>query len=332
MPSSRGKPRGDNEFQEKPVIKNLKKRAALIQKIRIFFNEKNILEVETPIMSHATVTDPHLASITTNVTNIDGKVKTCYLQTSPEFAMKRLLAKGSGAIYQITKSFRDNELGRFHNLEFTMLEWYRPGFDHIKLMHETDELIQLILGSKRAQKFTYQAIFEKLLNINPHAISVTELREHAHQHGLEDINGVDIDNKDTWLQRLMSDVIEPQLTGDSTFIIYDFPASQAALAKVRHEAYPVASRFEVYYNGIELANGFHELTDAKEQEQRFINDLAMRKSMGLPDVGYDKRLIVALEKGVPDCAGVALGIDRLIMLALNCNSIEEVISFTFSDA
>jgi len=314
------------------MIKNLKKRAEILQKIRQFFQDRDILEVETPIMSHATVTDPHLASITANVTDSSGKSKTCYLQTSPEFAMKRLLVEGSGAIYQITKSFRDNESGRYHNPEFTMLEWYRPGFDHLQLMQETAELIQQIIHCKPAVALTYRAVFEKYLEINPHVIETKELRHIAHLQGLTDVDGIDVNDKDIWLQRLMSDVIEPQLTGDAPFIIYDFPASQAALAKVRDETYSVASRFEIYYQGIELANGFHELSDAAEQEKRFIDDLAKREQQGLPNVGYDNRLITALKKGLPDCAGVALGVDRLVMLALGCESIADVMSFTFDEA
>jgi len=313
-------------------INNLKKRAKILKKIRHFFDERNIMEVETPVLSWASVTDPHLHSITASM-QVRNAEKKLYLQTSPEFAMKRLLAAGSGPIYQIIKSFRDDEIGRYHNPEFTMLEWYRPGFNHHDLMREMDEFLQTVLQCQPAKKYTYQAIFEKYFNINPHEISVTTLKNIALSHGLEEISGIDCEDKDIWLMRLMSDIIEPNFQGNMPYFIYDFPASQAALAKFNHDKeYRVASRFEVYYQGIELANGFDELSDPDEQKKRFLQDLSYREKHDLKSVDMDIRLLDALATGLPDCSGVALGIDRLIMLALACNSIDEIIAFPIERA
>lgn len=328
---------------------NLIKRAEILACIRQFFAVRNVLEVETPLLSHATVTDPHLNSFIVEAPYRARKETPCraslqdylYLQTSPEFAMKRLLANGSGAIYQICKAFRAEESGSKHNPEFTMLEWYRPDFDHHALMDEVDELLQFILQTKSAERFTYQGIFEKYLQINPHILSAMQLQRVAIEQGINNIRGIDHTDKDTWLNLLMTHVIEQHLGQNNmpTFI-YDYPASQAALAKVnvgnRHACseskYSVAERFEVYINGIELANGFHELTDADEQAKRFQQDLIKREQLGLPKVVHDERLLAALKHGLPACAGVALGVDRLIMLALQTNNINDVISFSFHNS
>lgn len=308
-------------WQPSAPLKNLKTRARLLKKIRDFFDARGIMEVETPLLCHTSVTDPYIQSIKTN---------THYLQTSPEYAMKRLLAAGSGPIYQLTKAFRQDEAGRFHNPEFTMLEWYRPGFNHLQLMNEVDELLQHILQCAPADKKSYQALFMEYLQLDPHLASVKELANvaSAHQISLNE----SIHDKDTWLQLLLSHCIEPQLGKDRPCIIYDFPASQAALAKIQPTQPPVASRFEVYYHGIELANGFHELQDANEQRKRFEKNRLDRKQLGLSDVLIDELFLAALSVGLPDCAGVALGVDRLMMLALQCHHINQVISFDFERA
>jgi lysyl-tRNA synthetase class 2 len=299
------------------VLKNkLHLRATVIAQIRQFFAERQVLEVETPILSTAATTDPHLQSFFTGQ---------YYLQTSPEFGMKRLLAAGSGAIYQICKVFREEEQGRYHNPEFTMLEWYRPDFDHHHLMQEVDDLLQDVLQTPPAQKLTYSKAFEQYLHINPHTANLNQLQQCAAEKNIISVGFAD--DKDTWLQLLMNHCIEPYLGQDAPIFLYDFPASQAALAKIRHDDPPVAERFEVYMHGMELANGFHELTDAREQEQRFIIDLQHRKQLGYPQVPYDQRLITALQQGLPDCAGVALGLDRLIMIAANSTNISDIISF-----
>jgi lysyl-tRNA synthetase class 2 len=302
-----------NTWQPTASTENLKKRAEIITQIREFFASRNVLEVETPLLSKATVTDVHLHSLKTT-----GNL---YLQTSPEYAMKRLLANGSSSIYQICKAFRDDESGRLHNLEFTILEWYRVGFNHHQLMDEMDELLQLILSMGVATRYSYQEIFEKFLKINPHNVDVATLQSYAREHKIN----LAIDDKDALLQLLVSEVIEPKLK-DVVFI-YDYPASQAALAKIRKAKFPVAERFEVYVDGIELANGFHELQDAREQRQRFLNDLEKRQQLGYPKIPLDENFLASLEYGLPACAGVALGVDRLIMLALGVSHISQVLSF-----
>lgn len=315
-------------WQPTAPIANLKKRAQIINQIRAFFFERGVLEVETPLMATAGTTDAYIASITAEFIELGAKQgTTCYLQTSPEYAMKRLLAADSGAIFQICKAFRNGEVGHHHNPEFSMLEWYRPGFDLQMLMAEVAELVQYILPNTKTQYYTYQALFEKILTINPHSATVTQLQTCMREC---DIHGVNSDDKDILLQVLMSHVIEPRLPVDETTFIYHFPASQAALARVnRQGAIPVAERFEVYRAGLELANGFYELTDANEQAARFKADLEKRRTQNLPQVPIDERLIAALTHGLPDCSGVALGIDRLIMLALGVDNINEVLSFGF---
>lgn len=320
-------------WQPSASIENLKQRAAIIQSIRHFFAQRGVLEVETPCLSAATVTDPYLQSMSA-VFQEEGfqQSKTLYLQTSPEFAMKRLLAAGSGPIYQMGKSFRNGEVGRFHNPEFTMLEWYRPGFDHHDLMSEMDALLQTVLHSLPAERLSYAEIFARYLAIDPHTASVELLQTTALQAGIQTSVELLQADRDTWLHLLMSHVIEPQLGQQQPSFIYDFPATQAALARVRPDTPPVAERFEVYSKGIELANGFHELADAKEQQQRFKADLSKRQLLGYSPVPMDQHLLAALAAGLPDCAGVALGIDRLVMLATQATDIKQVISFTVDRA
>lgn len=317
----------------------LRERAELLAAIRRFFAERGVLEVETPLLSATTVTDFHLHSLSCMVSTADGP-RRFYLQTSPEFAMKRLLASGSGPIYQICKAFRDDETGRLHNIEFTMLEWYRPGFDHHALMDEIDAFLGAMLGRPPADRQTYGELFATRLGIDPHRASLDELRGCADRCGV-DFDGHETD-RDTWLQVLLSHAIEPHLGRRRPTFVYDFPASQAALARLRPgESWsselrtgdpPVAERFEVYVEGIELANGFHELADATEQRQRFHADLTQRRSAGLPTVGIDNRLLAALEASFPDCSGVALGVDRLAMLRSGAESLADVTSFVLDKA
>lgn len=321
-------------WQPTATLETLQARAAILAKIRQFFAERNILEVETPLLSQATVTDAQLHSFTTFYQPVmNAKPQLYYLQTSPEFAMKRLLAAGMGAIYQITKSFRNAERGRQHNPEFSMLEWYRPGMDHFALMQEVDAFLQTILTTKPAKKVTYQALFQDFFQINPHLATGTELSQIAERHHIQLVEATPTQDRDLWLQLLMTHIIEPSLGIEQPTMVYDYPSSQAALSKLRQQHnYHVAERFEVYVNGIELANGFHELQDANEQHQRFLTDLSQRKQQNLSSVNIDKYFLQSLEAGLPSCAGVALGIDRLIMLALNANSIEEVLAFPIERA
>ena len=307
-------------------------RARLLNRIRQFFAERHVLEVETPLISHAAVTDKHLQSFQTDYHFANPAQKqTLYLQTSPEFAMKRLLAAGSGAIYQLCKAFRNQgESGRTHNPEFTMLEWYRPGFNHHDLMDEMESLLKAILDCPNAQRFSYAELFQHYLQIDPHQASIEQLKQTAHRFNLATENLTALE-KDDWLNLLMTHCIEPQLAKHPVFI-YDFPASQAALARIRPGNPALAERFEVYVQGLELANGFHELSSASEQRQRFKNDLIQREKAGYPLVPIDERLLAALEQGLPDCAGVALGVDRLIMLASGKSTINEVLTFPIERA
>lgn len=318
-------------WQPSATLAILRERAKLIAKIRHFFAEKNVLEVDTPLMSHSTVTDPHVVGIPAIFkTYGTTQEKKLYLQTSPEYAMKRLLAAGSGDIYQISKAFRQGEVGKLHNPEFSMLEWYRLGFDHHALMDEMDELLQIILKVAPAERISYADLFLKHLQINPHQADAAALEKLAAEKNIP-LSGK-LSDRDAWLDLLWTHCIEPVVGQERPIFLYDFPASQAALAKIRPENPPVASRFEVYFKGIELANGFHELQDAKEQARRFENDLAFRQQHGLPEMPVDKNFLEALQHGLPDCAGVALGIDRLIMLALGRETVAGVLSFAFDRA
>lgn len=302
-------------------LENIKHRAQLYAKIRAFFSERNILEVETPLLCQHTVTDPHIESFSVPIE----KNKNYFLQTSPEYAMKRLLAAGSNSIYQITKSFRRGETGRQHNPEFTILEWYRVGFNHHDLMDEINLFLQVVINTKPAEKISYQNLFLQYLNIDPFKINLTELKKMIAEKNIH----VDTQymGHDTALQILLSHLIEPQLGINAPLFLYDFPPSQAALSKIRHDKPTVAERFELYINGSEIANGFHELTDPAEQENRFQkNQLTREKNhQTVPDIDY--YFLTALQSGLPDCAGVAIGIDRLLMQYAKTSHIHDVIGF-----
>lgn len=310
----------------RPMASNevLKKRATLLRQIRAFFYARDILEVDTPALSIAANTDPNIESFTTDYTG-PGKAATLYLHTSPEFSMKRLLAAGSGAIYQLCKVFRNGEAGRQHNPEFTMLEWYRLDFDHHQLMNEVAELIDEVLGVENfpVEKITYQNVFLKYLAIDPLDAGSHALAECAQQHGLKHIIGMDDANADAWCDLLMEQIVMPAL-GKGRIFIYDYPASQAALAKINPNDSRVAERFELFIDGVEIANGFHELTNAKEQRQRFENENSQRGEMGLTRLPIDEDLMAALVSGLPDCAGVAVGVDRLLMLIAKVDTIAAV--------
>lgn len=313
-------------------LEALKQRAVILRKIRTFFAEREVLEVETPVLCNASVTDVHLHSFNTQfISPISPDEQALYLQTSPEFAMKRLLCAGSGAIYQITKSFRNEEAGRYHNPEFTMLEWYRPGFDDRQLMVEVDELLQHILETAPAEVMSYQQAFERVLGFNPHEISMASLKQQCAERGFASIAEIE-DDTDTLLQLLFSECIESEIGQHVPCLVHSFPATQAALARIDPDNPMVAKRFEAYFRGVELANGFHELADPVEQGERFECDNEKRSKMGLNKVPIDKRFLAALKQGLPDCAGVALGVDRLIMLALNKQHIREVVAFNVDNA
>ncbi|OOF26921.1 elongation factor P lysine(34) lysyltransferase [Salinivibrio proteolyticus] len=319
-------------WQPTASMTQLKKRSAIIARIRQFFAERAVWEVDTPALSQAAVTDVHLHSFSTSLVGPGfAKGLPLYLMTSPEFHMKRLLAAGSGAIYQVSKAFRNEEAGRYHNPEFTMLEWYRPDFDHHQLMDEMDALLQAVLRCQGATRMSYQAAFQSCTGLCPLRADIDQLRALAATQGLADITQAETD-KDTLLQLLFSVMVEPNIGQQAPAFVYDFPASQAALAKISEADPRVAHRFEVYFQGIELANGFYELQDAQEQRRRFEADNAMRVARSLRPQPIDQHLLAALEAGLPDCAGVALGIDRLVMLALGCDHIDAVTAFPVSRA
>lgn len=313
-------------WQPSATLETLRFRAQLLSQIRKFFSARNVLEVETPLMCHTSVTDPFIESIPVSLRfSTQQRPLTYYLQTSPEYAMKRLLAAGSGAIYQICKAFRQGEVGRFHNPEFSMLEWYQPNYNHHQLMDEMDELLRCLLKCAPAIRYAYSDLFANFLNINVHDINCEQLKKIAQGCDLE-IMG-DITDDDTWLQLLMDHIIETQLTSSTPVFIYDFPASQSALAKLNDVEPPTAARFEVYIHGIELANGFYELQNADEQRARFEKNLASRQALGAQPMLMDELFLAALTSGLPDCSGVALGIDRLLMIAAQKQNIAEIISF-----
>lgn len=324
------------EWQPSAPLANLRKRARILAEIRAFFVAREVLEVETPILSAAGNTDPQIESFVTRYAGPEVAAgMNYYLHTSPEFPMKRLLAAGSGSIYQICKVFRQGEAGRYHNPEFTLLEWYRIGFDHHDLMTEMTELVEQILAEDisldTCERLTYAEVFRRYADVDPHAASEEALAACAQQHGIE-VEGLGDMARDAWLDLLMSMVVQPQLGQGRLCFIYDYPASQAALARIRPGQPPLAERFELYLNGIELANGFHELADSDEQQRRFHTEQEKRRTAGQQDIPPDDCLVAALAQGFPDCAGVALGIDRLVMLACGAANIAEVVAFPIDRA
>lgn len=318
----------DQSWQPTASIENLRHRARILAQIREFFAERQVMEVDTPCLASAPVTDPHLANFSTKWLSPDSsQVQTLYLQTSPEYAMKRLLCSGSGCIYQLGKAFRNEETGRYHNAEFTMLEWYRVDFDHWQLMDEIEQLLTHIMPCPKAIRMSYQDAFIKYLGIDPLTASMKQLKHKCDELGYNNITR-DETQSDTLLQLLFSHHIEPAFDKEIPYFVYHFPASQAALARLNPKDERVAERFELYWGGIELANGFHELSDPIEQAQRFTQDNLLRSQLGIEAAQIDERFLQALHAGLPDCAGVALGVDRLIMLATNSTHIEQVIPFT----
>jgi len=316
----------NNAWRPSATVERLRFRADLFKTIRSFFDNRGVMEVETPLLSQGAATDPYLNIIPVKLSYFD---RTYFLQTSPEFCMKRMLAAGSGPIYQLCKAFRDEECGRYHNPEFTLLEWYQPGFDHHALMGEVDDFLQAVLKTPKATKVSYRALFEKFLGFNPHQADAKILKHYAKQHDIQLDATLACED---WLDVLLTHCIEPHLGYDAPVMIFDYSASKAALAKVRSDKEPVAERFEVYVQGVELANGYHELTDHNIQRQRFEADNKIRSALDRPNIPLDNHLLKALEVGLPSSAGVALGIDRLVMLAAGADHIEEVLAFTSAQA
>jgi lysyl-tRNA synthetase class 2 len=250
--------------------------------------------------------------------------------------MKRWLAVHGDAIYQVCKAFRDDELGPNHNPEFTLLEWYRPGFDMFELMDELADLVQMLasnykLGNRTVNKISYAEAYRQAAGINPHATSADECRSCAINHGIEQPAGLE-DDIDEWLDWLLTQLVMPAFQHDGFTFIYDYPESQAALAKLHEnrDGYTVAARFELFYGETELANGFDELLDADEQRQRFDQENMQRVNAGLQPSAIDEKLLKALEHGLPPCSGVALGVDRLLMLLTGADKLEQILAFPFS--
>ncbi|MDZ7802499.1 EF-P lysine aminoacylase EpmA [Thiohalophilus sp.] len=305
----------------------MQQRARMLQQLRAFFVQRGVMEVETPLLNRHAVTDVHIDSLSVPLDGAAG-----YLHTSPEYPMKRLLAAGSGPIYQLCKVFRAGEAGRRHNPEFTLLEWYRPGFDHHALMQELDDLIRALLaGSFRMDetlKLSYRQLFQQTLQLDPFTCAVDDLQQQARQYRIE-LGGQSELERDAWLDLLLTHVIEPQLPANRPVFIYDYPASQSALARLQQwDDITVACRFELYLGGLELANGYHELQDPIEQRRRFERDQQQRRQQGRFVPELDEKFLAALEHGLPDCAGVALGIDRLLMIATGKDDIHDVLSFS----
>lgn len=316
-----------NHWQPSATLENLRQRGALFSYIRDFFQQRKVLEVDTAVLSACAVSDPFIDSM--EVCYSPNKI--LYLQSSPEYAMKRLLATGIGSIYQMGKVFRNAEYGRKHNPEFTLLEWYRPNFDINSLIDEITDLISPILDLTKVEKITYSDLFKQYLGFRPETTEIAILKDITRSKF--EVN-IEDDDPDTWLNLLMSNVIEPELANAEAVFVTEYPASQAALAQIYKGAtgYPVAARFELFVRGVELANGYQELTDWQEQKNRLEADQRKRAELDLPQRPLDLRLVAALQHGIPDCAGVALGVDRLLMLALKANSLAEVLPFDLSRA
>ncbi len=312
------------------ALSALRLRAVMLESARAFFEQRGVLEVETPILSAAAVSDPQIESLATQIAGLPGRR---YLCPSPEYAMKRLLAAGSGDIYQICKVFRDAERGRWHNPEFTMIEWYRVGLDDAALMDEVEALIVQLLAPGRAlaaaERLSYSAALQRFAGVDAFGASDAELLAAARRHGIHCDGELDRDAK---LDLLMGLVVGPRLGRDNPCFVCDYPATQAALARLKPGLPRVAARFELYLDGLELANGFHELVQPQEQRARFTHDLALRAARGQVQGPLDENFLAALESGLPDCAGVALGFDRLVAIALGAQQLADATAFSVDNA
>ncbi|TWT39921.1 Elongation factor P--(R)-beta-lysine ligase [Thalassoglobus neptunius] len=329
----------DGSLRPADVIKNLRKRAALLNHVRKEFDRHGYWEVETPLLSQETCIDQWIEPMEFHAGD-----KVRYLQTSPEFAMKRLVASGAEAIYQICKAFRGHESGENHNCEFTLLEWYRVGDDYHAQMDFVEHLLRAALDfsiqnawipqnalPKKFHRISYESAFVQYANISALTASDDDLIQHAHDLGSTDIRQLR-PLRDDVLNFLLATRVEPELEKLGAVFLYDYPANQSALARVRNDEPPVSERFELYVNGIELCNGYQELTDPQELRRRMKQQNALRAARGLREFETETHLISAMESGLPECAGVALGFDRLAMLCLGLKSVREVLSFPFEFA
>ena len=315
----------------------LRERAKLLQAVRRYFDSAGVMEVETPMLSSAATVDVYINSFSTEYEPIgESDLQTLYLHTSPEFPMKRLLAAGSGDIYSMSRVFRNGEAGGRHNPEFTMLEWYRVGMDQQSLMDDVSAMLSFACNFVEVRRCSYGELFEEALSVNPYIVDTNVLDELVQKKIDPGLSGLD---RNDCLDLLFSKFIEPNLgsiKGNQLqgVFVYDYPASMSALARIstNDRGEKVASRFELFINGTELANGYHELLDAEEQQKRFEKEQDKRTERGFDRYPYDQRMVQALEHGMPDCAGVAMGVDRLLMLMLGVQHISDVIAFDFSRA
>jgi lysyl-tRNA synthetase class 2 len=322
-----------NDWRPTAGLDALRLRARLYATIRAFFAERGVLEVETPMLSAAGNTDVNIASFSLEFSGrTEGGPRTRWLRTSPEFPLKRLLAAGVGDCYELGRVFRDGEAGGRHNPEFTMLEWYRVGWDHLRLVDETVALVRAALAlvgrDAAATVTTFRDLYRDRLGLDPFLAA-----EHELQAALGDVR-IDPEGltRDDWLDLLMTHRLQPTFAADALLVVLDWPASQCALAKLRAgegDDPPVAERFELYLGPLELANGYHELTDAAEQRARFERDVAVRRERGVACPPMDERLMAAMAAGLPDCAGVALGIERLLMALRGTDRIADTVAFDF---
>jgi lysyl-tRNA synthetase class 2 len=312
------------------TVQQLRQRAQLLQDIRTFFADKGVLEVETPLLCRSIGSDPNVDFFTSQCCT-PPHIETFYLQTSPEFAMKRLLAAGSGSIYQICKAFRNSEVGRFHNPEFTMLEWYRVGFDLPALMDEIADLLLYVSGDnarwRNIERISYSAVFHRHTGLDALKFSPEAYAQCALQRGVPEAAELCGDDHAVWLDLLFSHLIQPHLGRPGITLVYDYPACQSSLARSKPDQPELSERVEVFVAGVELGNGYFELADTEEQERRFLQEIDLRRNRGLPPTVPDQRLLAALQSGLPACAGMAIGLDRLLMLLHGSEHIDTVLAF-----
>ena len=310
-------------------------RAQMLAKIREFFTLRQVLEVETPLLCHTTGTDPQLDFFAAAYHGLAQPTQ-LFLQTSPEFAMKRLLAAGSGSIYQICKAFRNGESGRWHNPEFTMLEWYRTDFSLLQLMAEVVDLLQALLtplhGALPVRQVDYQTFFDEITGLDPLTYQPAAYRQFVDSAGFPEAAALCGDQQVLWLDFIFSHCVQPAMTAETIYLLHGYPAVQSSLARINPLDARMTERFEVFINGVELGNGYFELSDPKEQEARFDREIAYRHQHGLNPVAKDELLLAALRAGLPDCSGVALGLDRLLMIISDSRDIAEVLAFPLANA
>ncbi|WP_367670461.1 elongation factor P--(R)-beta-lysine ligase [Sodalis-like secondary symbiont of Drepanosiphum platanoidis] len=320
----------DTSWKPTSSIKNLINRAIFIKKIRKFFYKKKYLEVDTPILSKFTVTDAHIKSFKTVFKKLNIRKK-LYLITSPEYHMKRLIAANSGPIFQICHSFRNGEIGRLHQPEFTMLEWYNPKFGMQELIKESDELLKKIFSYKKIKKISYKNIYIKYLGIDPFKEKIKNLQKKSILLNIEKKTVLSL-NKNELLQLIFSIAIEPNIGKFQPVVVYHFPIEQSLLSKINKKNSKVSNRFEIYFKGIEIANGFQELTNLSEHYKRFNNQNNIRKLLNISTKKIDKYFISALKYGLPSCSGISIGIDRLLMILTKMNNIKDIISFSIENS